>query len=152
MHRGRLPRQRSMTMPSPNASRLSRPNSSAITSLTSIENLRSAHAQSGAVFTNRARVIGLELFDTAKAFSSCFAKMVHAYAIDAGHESGDAEEGASPADVRRLLNDMIDVAMHKYEAIGDGEDIRLEGSVMAGGAHLDGDRIVRLAAYRHQGN
>lgn len=104
--------------------------------------------QSGAVFASGGRVIGLEFFDSPEAFSRCFAKIVRAYAMDAGSLPGEVDRAAALADVRRFLDEMTRAAMRKYAALGEGEDVRLEGEGVAGGALVDGERVVHLAAYR----
>jgi len=104
--------------------------------------------QLGAVFASGGRVIGLEFFDSPAAFSRCFAKIVRAYAMDAREETAAVDKAATLADVRQFLDAMLRAATEKYAALGEGEDVRLEGEGLAGGALVDGERVVHLAAYR----
>jgi hypothetical protein len=104
--------------------------------------------QAGAVFVSGARVVGLELFDAPEAFAKCFPKMVRAYAMDAREDAQPVDKDAAMADVRRFLEEMLVATAEKYAALGEGEDVRLAGKDLAGGALVDGDRVVHLAAYR----
>lgn len=104
--------------------------------------------QAGAVFTTGGRVIGLELFDAPEAFAKCFAKMVRAYAMDAREAPRAVDKDAALADVRSFLDAMLKATATTYAALGEGEDVRLAGSGIAGGGLVEGDRVVHLAAYR----
>lgn len=104
--------------------------------------------QAGAVFACGDRVIGLEFFDSPAAFARCFPKIVRAYAMDAREEAVAVDKAAALADVRRFLAEMMAAATTNYSALGEGEDVRLEGEGVAGGALVDGERVVHLAAYR----
>jgi len=104
--------------------------------------------QTGAVFASGDRVIGLEFFDSPAAFARCFAKIVRAYAMDAREGSASVDPAAALADVRQFLDEMTKAATEKYAALGEGEDVRLEGDNLAGGALVDGERVVHMAAYR----
>ena len=107
-----------------------------------------AEGQLGAVFASGDRVIGLEFFDSPAAFARCFAKIVRAYAMDAREGTAPVDQAAALADVRRFLAEMTKAATEKYAALGEGEDVRLEGENLAGGALVDGERVVHLAVYR----
>lgn len=104
--------------------------------------------QVGAVFATGSRVIGLEVFDAPEAFAKTFRKMVRAYAMDAQGEAQPVDKAATLADVRQFLEAMTKAATESYAALGEGEDVRLEGENLAGGALVDGERVVHLAAYR----
>jgi hypothetical protein len=107
--------------------------------------------QAGAVFADGSRVIGLELFDAPEAFGKCFGKMVRSYALDVVEAPMPVDAAAVKIEVRRFLDEMLKAATEKYAALGDGEDVRLAGEGIAGGALLDGERVVHLAAYRVEG-
>jgi len=104
--------------------------------------------QAGAVFADGSRVIGLEFFDAPEAFGKCFGKMVRSYAMDVNEAPVPVDEAAVRTEVRRFLDEMLEAATEKYAALGDGEDVRLAGEGIAGGALVDGERVVHLAAYR----
>ncbi len=58
-----------------------------------------------------------------------------------------ATPGAMRAEVSRFLEAMVKAAAEQYAALGDGADVRIEGDGIAGGALVDGERVVHLAAY-----
>jgi hypothetical protein len=61
---------------------------------------------------------------------------------------GVVDVGAALADVRRFLAEMVAATAEKYAALGEGEDFRFTGDSLAGGALVDGERVVHVAAYR----
>ncbi len=87
-------------------------------------------------------------FDAPEAFAKTFRKMVRAYAMDASEEARPVEGDAALADVQRFLAAMTRAATETYAALGEGEDVRLSGEGLAGGALVEGERVVHLAAYR----
>ena len=105
--------------------------------------------QAGAVFASGARVIGMELFDAPAAFAKCFGKIVRAYAMDV--EEVPAPHAVDPvavkAEVKRFLEAMVKASAARYEALGEGADVRIEGEGIAGGALVEGERVVHLAAF-----
>lgn len=106
--------------------------------------------QSGAVFASGGRVAGIELFDSPEAFAKCFGKTVRAYAMDVPQDAAPVDTKAALADVRQFLQEMIGAVTERYAALGEGEDVRLSGADVSGGALVNGERVVHLAAYRRQ--
>ena len=112
---------------------------------------RAAPRQHGAVVTIDGQPVGLELFDSAAAFSRYLAKLVRSYALDA-IETADgliSASGLAPseAQVRRFLDRVSAAAGERFPALGEGEDIRLTGSAVAGGALAVDGRLVHLAGF-----
>jgi hypothetical protein len=106
--------------------------------------------QTGAVFVSGGRVAGIEFFDAPEAFAKCFAKTVRAYEMDAPAEATSIDPKAALADVQHFLKEMIAASTEQYEALGEGSDVRLAGEHVSGGALVNGERVVHLAAYRGQ--
>ena len=108
---------------------------------------RPVPAQRGAVVAVGGKVVGVELFDAASAFSRYLEKLVRAYALDA-IERAPAELPAPPERDARAFLDLV-AATHgeRFKALGEGEDIRLTGQSIAGGALAAGGRLVHLAAF-----
>jgi len=105
-------------------------------------------AQTGAVVAIGGKVVGLEFFDSAPAFARYLEKLIRAYALDAI----DRTEGEPPdAPVGRGARAFLDLvsATHaeRFKALGEGEDLRLTGEGIAGGALVTGGRVVHLAAF-----
>jgi hypothetical protein len=93
-------------------------------------------------------VVGVELFDSAAAFSRYLEKLVRAYALDAIERKAD-ESPAMPSerDARAFLDLLWATHAERFKALGEGEDIRLTGQGIAGGALADRGRLVHLAAF-----
>ena len=104
-------------------------------------------AQLGALFTLRGRVLGLDLFDSARTLSTLLPKLVESSALDA-IDAGDAEAGEGARDdARQFLDGVAKADIERFEAIGLGEDLRLRDPRLAGGALLAEGRVVHLCAF-----
>ena len=111
---------------------------------------RAFHAeprQRGAVVAIDGKVAGLELFDSAAAFARYFDKLIRSYAMDAVETRRDATIVAAEKDVRHFLESLKAAAAERFAALGEGEDIRLSGDRIAGGALMAEGRVVHLAGY-----
>jgi ARG and Rhodanese-Phosphatase-superfamily-associated Protein domain len=103
-------------------------------------------AQRGAVVAVGGKVVGVELFDSASAFSRYLEKLIRAYALDAiGREAID-EEVPSEGDARAFLDLLWATHAERFKALGEGEDLRLRGQGIAGGALAAGGRLVCSAS------
>ena len=49
--------------------------------------------------------------------------------------------------VRRFIEEMKAAATESFKALGLGEDVRIEGGSIAGGALVHAERVVHLAAF-----
>jgi hypothetical protein len=109
---------------------------------------RPVPAQRGAVVAIGSKVVGVELFDSSTAFSRYIDKLVRAYALDAIERNVD-ESPAAPLerDARAFLDLVWATHADRFKALGEGEDIRLTGQGIAGGALAAGGRLVHLAAF-----
>jgi hypothetical protein len=108
---------------------------------------RSGARQRGAVLAIDGKVAGLELFDCAATFERYLGKLVRSYALDA-LETANGKHLAPPEDeVRRFLESLKGAAAENFPALGEGEDIRLSGRGIAGGALVAEGRVVHLAGY-----
>ena len=61
------------------------------------------------------------------------------------------KSGAAPPveeAVRRFIDEMKAAATESFKALGLGEDVRIEGGSIAGGALVHGERVVHLAAFK----
>jgi hypothetical protein len=112
---------------------------------------RAEPGQRGAVAAIDGRVVGLELFDTASTFAKFLDKLVRSYALDAletaDEEAGDDSPEPVAADAERFLARLRAAAAERFKAVGEGEDIRLTGKGISGGALEAGGRIIHLAGF-----
>lgn len=109
---------------------------------------RPAAGQVGAVFAINGQIAGMELFDASASFAAYLPKLVKSYALDAI----DTQSGVNPVveaePVKQFLRQLAAARQDRYPATGAGEDVRLEGEVITGGALEHDGKLVHLAAYR----
>ena len=108
---------------------------------------RAEPRQRGAVIAIDGRPVGLELFDSAAAFSRYLEKLARSYALDAIETSAGKPLAPSAAEVQRFLESIKAAAAERFDALGEGEDIRITGAGVAGGALAAGGRVVHLAGF-----
>ena len=108
---------------------------------------RAEPRQRGAVIAVDGKVTGLELFDSAATFSKYLDRLVRSWALDAVETASSAQRAPSLEDVRRFIEAMNGAAAERFAALGEGEDIRLSGKGIAGGALAADGRVVHLAGY-----
>ena len=103
--------------------------------------------QCGAVFAVDGKVAGLELFDSPGTYSRYLPKIVRSYAMDAAETR--RTDGVPPVEevVRRFIEEMKAAPTQSFKALGEGDDVRLEGGSIVGGALVKGERVVHLAAF-----
>jgi hypothetical protein len=104
--------------------------------------------QCGAVFVINGKVAGVELFDSANAFTRYFPKVLSSYALDALDVDQPRPGVLGEAAAHRFLNEIRSARQERFPALGEGTDLRLSGAGLSGGALLVGERIVHLAAFR----
>jgi hypothetical protein len=104
-------------------------------------------SQLGAVVAIGGTMVGVELFDSAVAFSRYLEKLVRAYALDAIERESGERTAPSEGDAQAFLDFVWATNAERFKALGEGEDIRLTGQRIAGGALAAGGRLVHLAAF-----
>jgi hypothetical protein len=114
---------------------------------TYVHAFRALPAQRGAVVAVAGKVVGVELFDSAAAFSRYLEKLVRAYALDAIEGNACEQSPPSEKDARAFLDRIGTTDTQRYQALGEGEDLRLTGHGIAGGGLAAGGRLVHLAAF-----
>ena len=96
------------------------------------------------------KVQGLELFDNSQTFSHYLERLVSSYALSSYADVGDVKVVEKP-DVGEFLEKVKSAGAEKFEALGEGDDLRLSGEAMTGGALLAEGRVVHLAAFDIRG-
>ncbi len=117
--------------------------------------------QVGAMFFVAGEVAGLELFDAPSTFSALSSKLIDSYAMDALASRSDSAERPAPdlpapdlSSAEAFLAEVAKADLERYDALGEGTDLRLHGTGLVGGAlaaSLGGEtaeRIVHLSAFR----
>jgi ARG/rhodanese/phosphatase superfamily protein len=108
---------------------------------------RAEPGQRGAVVAVDGKPIGVELFDSAAAFARYLDKLVRSYALDAIETKTGKALAPSAADARRFLESIQAAEAERFPALGEGEDIRLTGNEVSGGALAANGRVVHLAGF-----
>lgn len=108
---------------------------------------RAEPRQRGAVAALDGRVVGVELFDSAAAFARYLDKLVRSYALDALETANGKDLAPPESEARAFLQRFLKAAGERFPALGEGEDIRLSGKGIAGGALAAEGRVVHLAGY-----
>ena len=108
---------------------------------------RAEPRQRGAVAAIDGKVAGVELFDAAATFAKYLEKLVRSYALDALETDNGESRAPAAEEVRRFLERMKTAGAERFAALGEGEDIRLSGEGVAGGALAAGGRVVHLAGF-----
>jgi hypothetical protein len=103
--------------------------------------------QVGAVFAVDGELRGVEILDTAQTFARFLDKLVGSYAMDAIDTEQPRERALSLEEVGAFLAKIGAAQAKSFPALGKGEDLRLEGDRLAGGALLAEGRVVHLAAF-----
>ena len=100
--------------------------------------------QVGIVCASGRRVLGLDLFDRPESLRDYASALIHGYRLD-------ADDDAAPTlveEVERFLAEVDRATAAAGPAVGEGEEVRLEGIVTGIGLRVDGD-LVHVAAYPH---
>jgi len=105
--------------------------------------------QAGALFAINGEVVGLDLFDSPITLGSLLPKLVQSYALDA-IDAGDSESKPERASGEKLIEDAANATAEHFPAVGEGDDLRLRGERLSGGALVADEQIVHLCVFRLQ--
>jgi hypothetical protein len=103
--------------------------------------------QVGALFAIDGTIVGLDLFDHAETLKKLLPKIVRGYALDAIDVGIPKTVSPRIGEVRSFLNDCAAALAERFEADGEGEDLRLTGTNVTGAALVVDGRIVHLCAF-----
>jgi len=112
------------------------------------EAFKAQAGQVGAAFVVDGKVQGIEVFEHPRPFARYLERLVESYAVDAMRSEKRRSTGA-PLEkaIKGFLEQVRQTDGEAYASIGVGEDLRLSGESLAGGALLVEDRVVHLAAF-----
>jgi hypothetical protein len=105
--------------------------------------------QVGVAFGVAGRLIGVDVFHYHATFSDLFPKLLRGYALDAIDTSGRQSEPLSKDGVSGFLSSVAAAEAHVYTATGLGQDVRLAGEGVTGGALVAEERVLHLSAFVH---
>jgi hypothetical protein len=112
--------------------------------------LRPVDDQAGAAFAIGGRLVGLDLFEHPAIQRQLFEKLVRSYALDAIDEMRGAHQEVPAQEVRRFLDDVAEGRTQCYPSVGLGQDVRIEGDRITGGALVLDERVIHLGAFRDE--
>jgi hypothetical protein len=105
--------------------------------------------QVGACFAINGSIRGVELFDTSDTCTRLMPKLLRSYALDAIEERGEpAPRGVRG--VNAFLQSLGTAPVDSFDALGEGDDLRIRSTVIAGGALAARDRVIHLCAFPHE--
>ena len=104
--------------------------------------------QVGAVFLVGATFAGVDLFAHEATFAGLLPKLARSYALDALEVDAKTPFKSPAAIAQGLLADVVAAQARAYPAVGQGHDVRIESPTVAGGALVEGEAVLHLAAFR----
>ena len=107
--------------------------------------------QSGAVVALDGRVVGLELFDSPATFARFFEKLLKSFALDAIDVRQPVKSVPAAEIARDFIAHLMASSAETFAALGDGEDVRLQGADVVAGALVADGRVRPLAGFRTEG-
>ena len=113
------------------------------------EAFKAEDGQVGALFAINGKIQGLEVFDSSQTFSHYLERLVSSYALSSLSERGDSEE-LTGLDAEKFMDSVKNAKADSFVALGKGNDLRLSGQAVSGGALMAEERIVHLAAFATQ--
>ena len=109
--------------------------------------LQTVDSQCGAMFAINGEVLGLDFFDSPMTLPKIFPKLVESFALDA-IDSEMEEEEVSVKSIEDFLKDSAIATVERFPAVGEGEDHRLQGNGLGGGALVHRERVVHLCVFK----
>jgi hypothetical protein len=108
-----------------------------------------AATQVGACFAINGKICGLELFDVSDTCTKLMPKLIRSYALDAIEEQQPGATSRSQG-VQAFLNHVAVAPADSFEALGEGEDLRIRSTTIAGGALAAHERVIHLCAFSQE--
>lgn len=107
-----------------------------------------APRQTGAVFAINGKIVGLDLFDRPETLARLLPKLVRSYALDALDVDRQEQEAPEEGDVHAFVAALGAAKAARFDAVGEGEELRLDGAGTVGAALVVDGRVVHLGAFR----
>ena len=104
--------------------------------------------QVGAVFMVGTTFAGVDLFAHEATFAGLLPKLARSYALDAMELDAKTPFKPPKASAQGLVADVVAAQARAYPAVGEGQDVRIESRTVAGGALVEGDAVLHMAAFR----
>ncbi len=102
--------------------------------------------QAGGLFAINGAIAGMDLFDSQATWRKSMRKLVQSYGLDAVDPAG-ARSADSRTQPELFLAIVKRAAQERFPAIGLGEDVRISGETVAGGALAVDGKVIHLVAF-----
>jgi len=112
-----------------------------------VEAIHGAAGQTGAIFTVNGAVYGMDLFDAGATLEDFLPRLVRSYALDAIDVTEIDETDPAAEVVGDFLKRLAAAPANRFDAVGEGADLRIQAEGIAGGALEHDGRIVHLSAF-----
>ena len=112
-----------------------------------VSSLQPVRNQCGAIFLINNEVCGLDLFDSSVTFEKLSKKLIRSYALDALDVHHKKEQENNSNAVNEFINHVSIAKCEIFSAVGDGDDVRISGNMVTGGALILKDHIVHICAF-----
>ena len=107
--------------------------------------------QVGALFAINGEAVGFDLFDAVSTMEKQLPKLVQSFALDAIDESRQQQKEPGQEAAKSLLQAAGEADIERFPAVGEGDDLRIQGQGITGGGLLHNDRLVHLCVFRIMG-
>jgi hypothetical protein len=111
-----------------------------------VQAFKTSATQVGACFAINGRIRGIELFDVSDTCGKLMPKLIRSYALDAIEERQESAAIGSQS-IREFVQSVAAAPVDSFDALGEGDDLRIRSSTIAGGALAARDRVVHLCAF-----
>jgi ARG and Rhodanese-Phosphatase-superfamily-associated Protein domain len=103
--------------------------------------------QVGAVFFVNGRAAGLELFDAPRTWRTLAPKLIRSYALDALDQGDNPVQSNAAAEATALIHDLMSSQASVFPAVGEGTDVRFDGSGALGAALVTSERVIHVSVF-----
>lgn len=110
------------------------------------EHLAAVPRQAGALFTINGIVAGMDLFDSPATWRKSMHKLVQSYGLDALDSTHGPMSDTKPQPMT-FLKAVEAAPREAFKAVGLGEDVRIGGETIAGGALTVDGKVIHLVAF-----
>ena len=104
--------------------------------------------QIGLLIGLNGKPVGLDLFDRTDTLRGYLPTILRSYALDAIELTKNEDQALERDAAERFLGLVVEAKIKSYEAVGLGEDLRLESDGMTGGALVVDGVVVHLGAFK----
>lgn len=114
-----------------------------------VKAFNTSERQVGACFSINGKIRGVELFDMSDTCGKLMPKLIRSYALDAIEERQESTIAESQS-ISDFIQAVASAPADSFDALGEGEDLRIHSNSIAGGALAARQRVVHLCAFSQE--